>query len=60
MATDSSSSTPATFATSWPSTKPISMVIDHTDHLATPRRYEHWATPKRATSRSPDVIGSAE
>jgi hypothetical protein len=58
--TEYSSSTPATYATSSPRTKPITTPIDHTDPSATLRHYDHWTTPKLAISRSSDVTDSAE
>jgi hypothetical protein len=58
--TDYSSLTPATYARSSPSTKPISLPIDHTGPSATSPHYDQWTSPKRATSKSSDLIDSAE
>jgi hypothetical protein len=55
-----SSSMPATYATSSPSTKPISTPIDHTDPSPRPPHYDHWTDPKLATSRSSDMTDLAE
>jgi hypothetical protein len=58
--TGHSSSTPATYAGSSRNTKPTSIPIGHTDPSPTPPHYDHWTTPKLATSRSADTTDSAE
>jgi hypothetical protein len=58
--TGCSSSTPATYARSSRSTRPISTPIDHTDLSPRPPHYDHWTTPKLAISRSSDMTESAE